>query len=123
MNLHDLATLFDRFLPGALAFARDFRASLRTGEFWKQQRVWWRANWVFALIAFVLASLLYFRIKGELNHSGSRSIPVVVEVLGEETPTFANVVPREIKVEVNGAESDVRKFETSTEPIRLSVSK
>ena len=123
MNLHDFAALFDRFLPGALAFARDFWASLRTGEFWKQQRVWWRANWVFALIAFVLASLLYFRIKGELNHRGSRSIPVVVEVLGEETPTFANVVPREIKVEVNGAESDVRKFETSTEPIRLSVSK
>ena len=123
MNLHDLATLFDRFLPGALTFARDFWASLRTGEFWKQQRVWWRANWVFALIAFVLASLLYFRIKGEISHSGSRIIPVVVEVLGEETPTFANVVPREIKVEVSGAESDVRKFETSTEPIRLSVSK
>ncbi len=123
MNLHDFAALLGRFLPGALAFARDFWSSLRTGEFWKQQRVWWRANWVFALAAFVLASLLYFRIKGELNHSGSRSIPVVVEVLGEETPTFANVVPREIKVEVNGAESDVRKFETSTEPIRLSVSK
>ncbi len=123
MNLHDLATLFDRFLPGALTFARDFRASLRTGEFWKQQRVWWRANWVFALIAFVLASLLYFRIQGELNHSGSRIIPVFVEVLGEENTTFADVVPREIKVEVNGAESDVRKFETSTEPIRLSVSK
>ena len=123
MNLHDLATLFDRFLPGALTFARDFWASLRSGEFWKQQRVWWRANWVFALVAFALASLLYFRIKGELNHPGSRIIPVVVEVLGEETPTFANVVPREIKVEVNGAESDVRKFETSTEPIRLSVSK
>ncbi len=123
MNLHDFGTFFGRFLPGALDFARDFWSSLRNGEFWKQQRVWWRANWVFALISFVLASLLYFRIQGELNHSGSRIIPVVVEVLGEENATFANVVPREIKVEVNGAESDVRKFETSTEPIRLAVSK
>ena len=59
MNLHDFATLFDRFLPGALAFVRDFWSSLRTGEFWKRQRVWWRANGVFALIAFILASLLY----------------------------------------------------------------
>ncbi len=123
MNLHDFGAYFGRFLLGALTFARDFWSSLRNGEFWKQQRVWWRANWVFACIAFLLASLLYFRIQGELSHSGSRIIPVVVEVLGEENATFANVVPREIKVEVNGAESDVRKFETSTEPIRLSVSK
>ncbi len=123
MNLRDFATPFGRFLPGALAFARDLWSSLRTGEFWKRQRVWWRANGVFALIAFLLASLLYFRIRGELNNSGSRIIPVVVEVLGEKTTTFADVVPAEIKVEVYGAENDVRRFVTSTDPIRLSVSK
>jgi hypothetical protein len=123
MNLHEVATILDRFLPGALAFARDFWSSLRTGEFRKRQRVWWRANWVFALIAFFLASLLYFRIRGELNNSGSRIIPVVVEVLGEKKTTFADVVPSEIKVEVYGAENDVRRFVTGTDPIRLSVSK
>ena len=123
MNLHDFPALFGRLLPGALTLARDYRSSLRSGEFWKRQRVWWRANGGFALLALVLASLLYFRIREELNHSGSRIIPVVVEVLGEEKTTFADVVPREIKVEVYGAESDVRKFETSSLPIRLSISK
>ena len=123
MNLHDVASFFGRFIPGALAFARDFWSSLRTGEFRKRQRVWWRANWVFALIAFFLASLLYFRIRGELNNSGSRVIPVVVEVLGETKTTFADVVPSEIKVEVYGAENDVRRFVSGTDPIRLSVSK
>lgn len=123
MNFHDISTLVGRVLLNAQAFARDFASSLRSGEFWKRQRVWWRANGVFALIAFLLASLLYFRIRGELNNSGSRIIPVVVEVLGEEKTIFADVVPSEIKVEVYGAENDVRKFVTGTDPIRLSVSK
>ena len=122
MNVHDIAAYVGRFLQGALTAAREYWLLLRNGDFWKRKRVWWRANWFFAVIALALASFLYFRIFTELQHSGTRIIPVMVEVLGEGKTTFADVDPREIKVEVSGSESDVRKFETSTQPIRLSVS-
>ncbi len=121
MNVRDMTAFVGRFLPGALTTAREYWSSLWNGEFRKRQRVWWRANWFFALLSLFVASFLYFRIFTELQHSGSRIIPVVVEVQGEGKTTFADVVPREIKVEVSGSESDVRKFETSTQPIRLSV--
>ena len=121
MTLRDIETWVGRILPNVLAWSKDFWGSIKSGELWKQLKIWWRANRWFAIISLVLATGLYLRIREIINHNGSRSIPVEVQVVGSENPPLVATDPSTITVYVRGAENDVRKFETSHQPIRLQI--
>ena len=121
MTFRDVEALVGRFLPDAITWARNLWSSVKSGELWKQLRIWWRANLWFAILSLVIASSLYFRIRENINYNGSRSIPVEVEVIGGETSMAVAVEPSVIDVFVRGSENDVRKFETSVMPVRLRI--
>ena len=121
MTLRDIETLVGRILPNVLAWSKGFWGSIKSGELWKQLKIWWRANRWFAIISLVLATGLYLRIRENINYNGSRSIPVEVQVVGSNDPPSVAPEPSIIDVFVRGAENDVRKFETSQLPIRLRI--
>ena len=121
MNIVDFENFAKRLVADALAWLTAFWTSIRNGEFQKRLKIWWRANWGFALLAFVLASGIYFLVRGEINYNGQRAIPVVVQVVGADGVTSVSAVPAYVTVFVRGAENDVRRFETSDLPIRLSL--
>jgi hypothetical protein len=121
MTLRDIESLAGRFLPNVMEWSKGFWGSIKSGELWKQLKIWWRANRWFAIISLFLATGLYFRIRENINYNGSRSIPVEVQVVGSENPPSVAPVPSVINVFVRGAENDVRKFETSHLPIRLRI--
>ncbi len=121
MTLHDIETLVGRYLPNVMAWSKDFWGSIKNGELLKRLKIWWRANSWFAILSLCIATALYFRIRENINHNGSRSIPIEVEVTGSENPPPVAPEPSAITVYVRGAENDVRKFETGHQPIRLRI--
>lgn len=121
MTMRDIESLASRFLPNAITWSKGVWGSVKSGEIWKLLNIWWRANSGFALLSLVLALLLYFRIRENINYNGSRSIPVEVQVVGGESSMSVAVEPSVIDVFVRGAENDVRKFEMSDLPIRLRI--
>ena len=121
MTLRDMETLIGRFLQNVVAWSKVFWGSIKSGELWKQLKIWWRANRWFAIISLVIAIVLYFHIRENINYNGSRSIPVEVQVIGGDPTLSVAVEPAVIDVFVRGSENDVRKFETSDLPIRLRI--
>lgn len=110
-----------RILPDMLAFCRSFAESARSGAFRRNLRRWWTANGAFAVISLAVAALLYFRIRENVNHNGLRTVPVDVKIEGADRFTSIAVSPRAIDVYVRGTESDVRKFESDSSPVRLAI--
>ena len=121
MTFRDIEALVGRLLANAMAWSKEFWEAVKSGELRKQLKIWWRANRWFAILSLFLATVLYFRIRENINYNGSRSIPVEVEVMGGDDPRSLAVEPGAINVMVRGAENDVRKFETSDLPIRLRI--
>lgn len=122
MTFRDIQALLVRLLANAKSWSKEFRGAVKSGELRKQLKIWWRANRWFAILSLFVATILYFRIRENINYNGSRSIPVEVEVMGGDDPRSVAVEPGVINVFVRGSENDVRKFETSNLPIRLRIS-
>ena len=93
MNIDDFENFAKRLVADSIAWMNAFWASIRSGEFQKRLKIWWRANWGFTLVAFVLASGIYFLVRGEINYNGPRTLPVVVQVVGADGVTSASPVP------------------------------
>lgn len=120
MTIH-FREYLDKIVSNAITFASNARNSIKNGTATREIMQWMKANWPFALLSLIIASVFYFICRSNISYFGSRSIPVVLSVDDDKYITHLAPSPAMVKVEVSGTVADVRKFESNTDPIKIKV--
>ena len=100
------------FISAFIRFLVRFFASVKSGEFFRNLRAWWHADWLFAVFSLIIASTIYYQVKTTISETASVEFIVLTEC--PEVPE-AFIAPDQgrVTVRVRGALKDVRTFETS----------